>query len=393
MSNLSWTQIKRDTFSAISKGDIETLIKMVESYPKLINAYNISGYSLLYAAAEQNNKDILEFLYSKGLDVNITRKNDTGRVTPIHGAVNKNIIENVIWLLNHGADVDAGFGIHATPLIEAAFNGYIEMVEVLLKAGASINAYYYVGEGNAKTKITALVAAEMEGHSELARYLRQCGALDNVSEVDTERLIQDQHDEILNHVEKYFGKVTNTLSEIIPGSKVAVNLHIIPNSSNNFITIVTTGMSDYPMDDSTEAFEERFAELIIKLPINWPIDKNDMKDMNNYWPLGWIRKIAHIPHMYDGWLGTDVIIPNGEPPQSFSSNTKLSCLMICKPRESGLERFMSTQGNIINFYTLMPIYEEERNIALEKGCEYLITKLNERGITDVLDVTRENVGL
>lgn len=46
MGNLSWTQIKRDTFSIISKGDIETLIKMVKSYPKLINAYNISSYSL-----------------------------------------------------------------------------------------------------------------------------------------------------------------------------------------------------------------------------------------------------------------------------------------------------------------------------------------------------------
>ncbi|APC40349.1 suppressor of fused domain protein [Clostridium estertheticum] len=394
MSDLSWIQVKRDIFDAISKGDLETLINMVERYPKVITAYNVSSYSLLHVAAEQNNKDILEFLYRKGLDVNITRKNDGGCVTPIHGAVNKNLIENVIWLLNHGANVDTGLRIHATPLIGAAFNGSEEMVKVLLKAGATIDAFYYVGEGKTKTKINAIVAAEMEGHSELARYLREHDAIEDTLDEDTESIIESQHDEILCHLEKYFGKVTNTLSEIVPGSKVAVSVNIIPNSSDNkFITIATTGMSDCPMDDSVEAFEENFAELIIKLPISWPISKNDMNDMNNYWPLGWIRKTAHIPHLYNGWIGKDIIFPNGDPAQPFASNTKLSCIMVCKPKESGLDSFVSTKGNIINFYTIIPIYEEERNIALEKGCEYLIRKLSKRGIVDVLDATRENVGL
>lgn len=390
MGNLSWSQIKRDTFLAVKKGDIETLVKMVKENPEVINTYNMSGYSLMHMAAEQGNIDILEFLYNKGLDVNIIRKNDSGFVTPIHGAVDKNLIENVIWLINHGAEVDTGNGIHATPLIGAAFNGSLKIVQLLLEAGADINAFYYTGEGISRTKITAITAAKMERHEELVEYLRNHGAIET-SEKDVKRLIENQHDEILQHLERYFGKVTSTLSEIVPGSKVAVNLHIIPSS--NFITIVTTGMSDYPMDDSTEAFEERFAELIIKVPLDWNIDKSDMEDIDNYWPLGWIRKTAHIPHLYNGWLGKDVILPNGEPPQPFASNTKLSCIMICKPRESGLEKLITSNGDIINFYTLVPIYEEERKLALENGCDYLINKMLQYGIKDILNINRKNVGL
>ncbi|EQB89804.1 hypothetical protein J2Z44_001690 [Clostridium punense] len=392
MDGLNWTQTKRNAFSAISRGELKTLINMIEDCPKLLNAFDTSGYSLLHVAAEQNNKDILEFLLNKGLDVNISRKNDNGHVTPLHRAVNKNLIENVTWLLNHGAKIDAGIGIHATPLIEAAFNGSLEMIELLVKSGANINAYYYVGDGKTRMKVTALVAAEMEGHDKIAVYLRNQDISEDNQNEDNESELKSKHDEIQNHVEMVFGKVTNTLSEIVPGSNVAINLNVIESSNDtDFITVFTTGMSDIPMDDSIEAYEERFAELIIKLPSNWPIKKKDINDMNNYWPLGWIRKIAHIPHMYDGWIGEGIIIPNGEPPKPFSENTNLSCMMICKPNGNILDRLIDSSGNIINFYVLIPVYKEERDMALKNGYKYLMQKMVDEGITDVIDIKRKNV--
>ncbi|WP_199884108.1 suppressor of fused domain protein [Anaerosinus massiliensis] len=205
---------------------------------------------------------------------------------------------------------------------------------------------------------------------------------------------QGQHDEILKYVAENYGKVTQTISEIVPGSRVAVSLHIIPASKDRkYITIFTTGMSDYPMDEAEEAKETAYAELLIKLPADWPLEQKKMKDENNYWPLGWLRKTAHIPHLYDGVLGEEVILPNGEPPEPFAAKTKLSCIMVCKPKEEKMEKFITSKGKIINFYLIMPIYEEERNIALTEGYEYLLEKLNQNRIGDVLDIARKNVGL
>ncbi len=67
--------------------------------------------------------------------------------------------------------------------------------------------------------------------------------------------------------------------------------------------------------------------------------------------------------------------------------------MVCNVQEKGLEKLVTLEGNIINFYTLFPIYEEERNLALEKGYTYLLNKMNEKGITDILDMKRVNVGV
>ena len=61
-------------------------------------------------------------------------------------------------------------------------------------------------------------------------------------------------------------------------------------------------------------------------------------------------------------------------------------------QESGLDN-VHTKHKDINMYTLVPIYEEERKLALEKGYEYLLERMNEKGITDVLDINRINVGM
>ena len=54
---------------------------------------------------------------------------------------------------------------------------------------------------------------------------------------------------------------------------------------------------------------------------------------------------------------------------------------------------MLKKKEYIHFYSLVPIYEEEWILALEKGHEYLLKKMSEKGISDVLDIRRVNVGL
>lgn len=67
-------------------------------------------------------------------------------------------------------------------------------------------------------------------------------------------------------------------------------------------------------------------------------------------------------------------------------------MMVCRPKESELSNINIKQRNI-RMYTLIPIYEEERNLALEKGYDYLLKKMNEKGISDVLNLHRMNAGI
>lgn len=256
------------------------------------------------------------------------------------------------------------------PLFGAISNGHIEVAKILIDNGINIDVTY---NGSSKKNVDAITFAREQGEEEIAKLLENHKKT-SITMEEENNSNQEHHDVILKHVTNSFGSIKNSISEHIPGSRVAINIHIIPPSNNkNFITLVTTGMSDRPMDYSKEDSVYKYAELLLKLPLNWEIEKESMNDEKKSWPIAWFRKVAHIPHIYDGWIEEGVILPNGEPPQPFAENTKLSCMMVCRPKESELSNTNIKQRNI-RMYTLIPIYEEERNLALEKGYDYLLKK-------------------
>lgn len=136
------------------------------------------------------------------------------------------------------------------------------------------------------------------------------------------------------------------------------------------------------MDYSDREKACKYAELLFKLPSTWTL--------NQPWPLTWLRQIAHIPHLYQGWVEEGTILPNGEPPQPFASDTLLSSILLVRSHEEDLPTLYMDQQEV-RFYALIPIYDEERDLALEHGAEYLIDRLREKGIPDVLDLNRPNV--
>ena len=146
-------------------------ISLVKTYLKknFINAKDNQGNTQLYYACEDDNIEDVEILLKLGADVN--EKNSL-QWTPLHMAayygrfeIAKLLIQNganidakcddlvtplhfaadngqcghsktAELLLQNGADVDAQDKVYDTPLHDAAFNGYPEVVEVLLKHGA-----------------------------------------------------------------------------------------------------------------------------------------------------------------------------------------------------------------------------------------------------------------
>jgi hypothetical protein len=124
-----------DIHIAANRGDMETIKGLLASNPKLVNEQDKNGFwgdTPLQEAAKMGRQAVVEYLLSKGADVN--GKNARGE-TPLFSAVSggKAIVE---LLLKHGADAKTKSDLGDTPLDRALANGKTEVAEVLRKAGS-----------------------------------------------------------------------------------------------------------------------------------------------------------------------------------------------------------------------------------------------------------------
>ncbi|WP_288883017.1 suppressor of fused domain protein [Pedobacter panaciterrae] len=209
----------------------------------------------------------------------------------------------------------------------------------------------------------------------------------------------DNIDAISNHIEKHVGKIESVFHEIV-SDKVHIDVHWVkPTEHRPYHTLVTSGMSDKPMNVPEEADNLQYAELCVLLPSSWKINAESyalmeevFSDENNYWPVRWLKSIARFPHEYDTWIGPYHTIPNGEKAEPFSENTKLGCMFVFPSNNlpSEFTQLEISENKVINFYSLYPTYKEEMNYKLNKGSDALLDKFREFRVSSVIDVNRIN---
>lgn len=350
----------------------------------------------MHMAARCNQVELLEYFTKQGyeIDCNFVGMNADEPITPLQYAAAGGSFEASKWLIEHGAHIDGGgiSGRVTTPLIWAVQKGNLDLVKLFVEHGAFLNASYELGEGKDTMIVNAVKMAQMKDHSDILSYLYSKGATDPVDSYEEERELPDEVF-LLRHIEQQIGPIENTVSEIVPASEALIDVHIVPpTSERQNVTLVTTGMSSQPMADYEIGDELQFAELMFVLPSTWPTSKEKLIQNQYRWPLGWIRQIAHLSFLYDGWIDEGVIIPNGEPPVAFSDDVPFSSLLVLRPEDPSLSNFKPGYKEI-NFYYLIPLYEEERQLAMEKGEAYLLEKLRSQ-IPDlhIMNPNRINVG-
>ncbi|CAK9034684.1 unnamed protein product [Durusdinium trenchii] len=141
-----------------------------------------------YYAPEEANWHALHFACQNKRVVEVTRllqkplnPNWTGAdidlPAPILFAAKRGHLEVVRLLLEAGADQNAARQDGATALGATAFNGHLEVARVLLEAGADPNAARQDGT-------TALMVAALNGHLEVVRVLLEAGADQNATTQD-----------------------------------------------------------------------------------------------------------------------------------------------------------------------------------------------------------------
>jgi hypothetical protein len=214
----------------------------------------------------------------------------------------------------------------------------------------------------------------------------------------------DTIEAISAHIERHLGPVSSVYHELL-SDKVHLDVYIVsPSADFPFYTLVTSGMSDRPMNVPPGASPDDappFAELCILLPSTWniPTDPAEVgaafEDENVYWPIRWLKMLARLPHEYNTWLGFGHTIPNGEDAEPFSDETELGCMLLLTalslPEE--FQTLAVSPDKTVQFYTLYPIYREEMDLKMEQGVDALIDRFEVYDTGDMLDLTRPNTAL
>lgn len=198
-------------------------------------------------------------------------------------------------------------------------------------------------------------------------------------------------EEISNHIEKHIGEIDMVFHELV-SEQVHIDIHWVkPTLERPFHTLITSGMSDKPMQTPEGVEGGNYAELSICLPKDWKISEEDFKDENNYWPVRWLKYLARFPHEHQTWLGYGHTIPNGDPAEPLAENTALNSMLLL-PTVIFRKDFQTLvlKDKTINFYTLVPLYTEEVNLKMKKGVEALFRGFDKFGVNDIVNMNRPN---
>jgi ankyrin repeat protein len=136
-----------------------------------IDTLDLEGNGVLHVAAQNGNVEMLRLLKAAGSWLHTTGK---GGQTALHFAVFNGSAPAVREVLSWRAiDVNAKANQGKTALHIAAANGFLEVAELLIDAGADVNAVMELAPG---VEATVLRVAVVRGEPEVVRLLLEAGA-------------------------------------------------------------------------------------------------------------------------------------------------------------------------------------------------------------------------
>lgn len=189
--------------------------------------------------------------------------------------------------------------------------------------------------------------------------------------------------ELERHIEKYAGPIELRWENL---------LVVRATEQRDCHLVVTDNLSDAPMPTSKP--EWQWAELCALLPADWPLDPEIWQnDINFGWPMRELQRIARFSRETGTWLGFGHSIPNGRPPKPFAPTTKQCASFLIPPLEmpEKFARLRLENGEILNFWAILPIYENELAVKVNQKAPTLIEKLTNKGVSDVINPARDDV--
>ena len=200
---------------------------------------------------------------------------------------------------------------------------------------------------------------------------------------------EEELDIVEKHISQYFGAYDQVFHEIYSPDVHLDVVRIDPTDERNFYTFVTMGAGAYKMKLPEGVSVPSRAEYLISLPPDWDIEHID--ENRNYWPLGFLKKIARLPIDCDTFLAYGHTVSNDEENSTFADNTGLCSIAIALPEQFDPDCVTVTfpNGEGVVFYQMVPLYADE--LAFKQQCEGGMEEFEEylgRVISNPLDIDR-----
>lgn len=177
--------------------------------------------------------------------------------------------------------------------------------------------------------------------------------------------------EVIAHIEKYFGKINNFLHDD-SCSEYPLDIAVIaPRKEHNYYTLITVNMSNHEVLESDDIDGNTcHQELLINLPPDWKLGLSDWTEEKWCWPIRLITSLARqcIRHRTCISWGKTMEL-GGE--NTFSEDTKLCAIVPLSPSIFGdkSSTCKTQEAGSVEFYQVIPLYREELQFIQDKDID------------------------
>ena len=177
--------------------------------------------------------------------------------------------------------------------------------------------------------------------------------------------------EVIAHIEKYFGKINNFLHDD-SCSEYPLDIAVIaPRKEHNYYTLITVNMSNHEVLESDDIDGNTcHQELLINLPPDWKLGLSDWTEEKWCWPIRLITSLARQCIRHRTCINWGKTMELGGD-NTFSEGTKLCAIVLLSPSIFGdKSSTCKTQGaGSVEFYQVIPLYREELQFIQDKDID------------------------
>lgn len=167
------SKIYRHFVEAAERRDRETILKIIREHPEIHNLEGVDGD--LVSIIGHNCPELFSAAFKAGLHPDSGSENPLQ--TPLQVVIANDDLKTVRLFLEYGADVERRNVNGETSLGFAAAWASLEMVKLLVDAGAQVNAIEHGPEGFYDTALNAAIGRDpADGRQPIADFLRSKGA-------------------------------------------------------------------------------------------------------------------------------------------------------------------------------------------------------------------------